>query len=209
MNMSLQDAKMALTTRTRHGMNTLFAWLLLWSAFVVMSFTMDDATRRAWLYIAGAALSWALALVIGALLKLDLFGMGSPLTVLYLLLCALQLPFLPLLIGASAVTPSAVPGFLGVIMGVQFLLFAWLFDSAAYLFCSLATLEVAILVGWLSPGESFTALATPLTVGCVLLISTYFLLREHYASRGSTSLDKSDRRLSRSLLMEPDLDEGK
>lgn len=209
MNVSLQDAKSALAARTRYGINTLLAWLLLWAAFVVISLTVEDARQRAWLYIIGAALSWALALGVGTLLKLELFGRGSPLIVLYLLLCALQLPFLPLLIATAAATPDVVPVFLGVIVAVQFLLFAWLFDSSAYLFCSLATMEVAVLVGWLSPGAGFTAVVTPLATGCVLLISTYFLLRQQYTPPHAALADKSHSSPSRRLSMEPDLDKGK
>lgn len=179
MNVSLRDAKSDLARRTQRGMHNLIANLILWMAFAGMALFLDGASERALAYVVGAATLWMLALVIGRMLNLDLFARGNPLSVLYILLCGLQFPTIPVLIGAYIAAPETVPWYLGVLAGVQFLLFAWLYDSSAYLFCALGTIEVASLIGWLAPSLSFTYLATPLAIIAVLLISTTFLLREN------------------------------
>jgi len=181
MNASLRDAKTNLARRTHRGMNNLIASLLLWLAFAVLVFVADEIPWKALAYILGAGILWPLALVVGHILKFDLFARGNPLSVLYLLLCGLQLPFIPLLIGAYTAAPETMPWYLGVIIGVQYLLFAWLYDSSAYLFCALGTLEVASLIGWLTPNAAY--LVTPFAILGVLLISAIFLHRENALDR--------------------------
>ncbi|MEO8286200.1 MAG: hypothetical protein ABI670_07155 [Chloroflexota bacterium] len=186
MNANMQAIKADLARCTRRGINNLLTWLLLWTGFALLALTGASVAQRALVYILGALLFWPLALAIGRLLGVNLFARGNPLFLLYLLLSGLQILLLPLLVGTSFVGPEMVTWYLGITMGVQLLLFAWLYDSSAYLFSALGTMEVAALIGWLTPGIAYVAM--PIAVLPVLAISTSFLLRENAtATKASTT----------------------
>ena len=186
MEASLQSIKARLAGSTRHGASHMIASVLLWSAFGVLAFIPEATIDKPLMYVLGACISWPLAVAIGGLFRIHMYPRGNPLSLLFLIISALQLPFVSILIATYLSSPEMLPWYLGVVSSVQFLLFAWLFDSSAYLFCALGTLEVSILIGWLAP--RFTYLLTPAAILPVLLISGYFLLRKY-----ATLSPRSDR----------------
>jgi hypothetical protein len=99
---------------------------------------------------------------------------------------AQHLIFIPLLAGTYLTAPHMMPLNLTILLSAQFLLHIWIYNSLAYLFGSLALLEVAVLIAWLAPENA--DVATPFMVAGVLLVTTLFLLRtpvDHKQSTGS------------------------
>jgi hypothetical protein len=86
------------------------------------------------------------------------------------------------MIGAYITTPQAVPWYLAVLVGAHFLLFAWLYDSGAYVFCALATVAAAGLSAWMLPGATYVV--TPFAVAAVLAATAALLVRQSAAIAG-------------------------
>jgi hypothetical protein len=188
MDVSLHSMKSNLAELTRQGTCHMIAAALMWSVFCVLPFFSDKTIDKPLAYVLGSLISYPLALALGAILGIQAFPRENSLASLFLLASALQLPFVSILFATYWSNPDMLPWYLGVVCSVQFLLFAWLFDSSAYLFCALGTLEVSIIIGWLAPRYAY--LLTPASIVLVLLISGYFLrstLRVHHSRSTSQS----------------------
>ncbi len=148
----------------------------VWTVFGTLGVVIPDMPQKALIYLAGAGMLWPLGLLVGSLLKFDLFTKDNPLSTLAGLIGGLQILFIPLMIGAYATTPLYVPWYLGVLVGAHFLPFVWVYDSRAYLFAAIATTAVAALTGWLAPEATYVL--TPFAVVAVLLVTLALLWRE-------------------------------
>ncbi len=173
---TINEAKHDVARRSRRGITTIRAGVVLWTTFGVLGMVLPPSPHRALIYLFGAGMVLPIGMLLAALLKIDLFANGNPLGRLGGVLGGLQLLFIPLMIGAYGATPHAVPWYLGVLVGAHFLPFMWVFNSYAYLFCALATTAVAGLSGLVLPHLTFVV--TPFAVAGVLLITVVLLMRE-------------------------------
>jgi len=167
--MLVEDAKREIARRTRHGMGNVITQLVIWLALGISSFLFPETDQVAVVYVIGLAALWPLNLIVSRLLNVDLIIKNNPLSRLAALVGALPLLFVPLLTGVYFTAPQMAPWTLGVLASAQFLISIWIYDSLAYLFCTLGIIEVATLIGWLAPGATF--IATPFAVGSILLIT--------------------------------------
>lgn len=174
--MTLKQLKQDLARRSGRGISNIIAGVILWSLFGLLGLVVPDVPQRALIYLFGAGLLLPLGLLLGRLLKLDLLAPDNPLARLGGLIGAVQILFIPLMLGAYATTPQLVPWYLGVLVGAHFLPFAWLYDSRAYLVLAIGTTAAAALTGWLLPAHTFVA--TPLAVAAVLLVGARLLWGE-------------------------------
>lgn len=175
MDANLKSIKADLSRRTRSGINYWLAELVIWAGFAVIGFFPDSGPDKPLWYVLAAVAVWPLALAIGVILRTNVFGRGNALSLLYVLICAIPVFFAPVLMSAYGSNAQALPWYLGIVTGIQSLLFAWLFESSAYLFCSLGTLEASILIAWLASAFAYTA--APLIIVVVILVSTYYISR--------------------------------
>jgi hypothetical protein len=93
---NIQIIKLDLARRTWRGLNNILAGILLWGGFAVLGMILPDSSLKALVYLFGAGLLFPLGLLIGKLLKIDMFAQGNP-------LCAEQ----PVV--ASLATPPSAP----------------------------------------------------------------------------------------------------
>ena len=178
---SLSSLRQDLRVRTARGSSALLGGALLWTAFGLLGLVLPDQSERALVYLFGAGLLFPLSLAMARLRGLDPFATGNPLGMLAGLLGAVQILYIPVLLGTYFLAPEAVPWFLGVLVGAHLLPFAWLFGSAGYLLAAVGTTIAAGLTGWLTSAQSHVT--TPFAVASVLAAATAVLLRECRADR--------------------------
>jgi hypothetical protein len=97
------------------------------------------------------------------------------------LLGAMQILFIPLMIGAVLTVPDMVPWFLAVLVGAHFLPFSWVYESRAYIVAAVSIPLAAGLIAWLVP--TLVATLVPATVTALLALTAILLKREN-ASTG-------------------------
>lgn len=186
--MNVDAARSDLALRTWRGANNILAGVILWSAFGVLGMVLPDSFPRALLYLFGAGVLWPLGLLVGSVLRVDLFARGNPLAGLTGVLGGMQILFAPLMVGAYFATPALVPWYLAVLVGAHFLPFAWLFGSRAYGFAAAALSLAGGLSGWLFPESTFVI--TPFAVAAVLLLTLLLLAREIAGDRRVASASR-------------------
>lgn len=179
--MDVQLAKQQYAVRTHRGADLVLGGVLLWSVFGGLGLLLPESPERALVYLFGAGLLLPLGLLIAAARGRDLLVRDNPLSMLAGLLGAVKILFIPLMLGAYFLVPEAVPWFLEVLVGAHFLPFSWLYDSPAYLFCSVAITAVSAGTGLLLPAADFTA--TPFAVALALLATVALLARERRVTR--------------------------
>jgi hypothetical protein len=172
MDSSLQNAKEHIATLTRHGAGHMIASVILWVAFGLIALIPGEALDKPLIYILGACILWPLAVVIGSVSKAPMLVHDSPFSSLFVIICALQWLFAPILIAAYQSNPGLVPWYFGENSSMQLLMFAWLLNRTAYLFCALGTLEVSVLIGWLAPIWTYQLM--PAVILPLLLVYGYF-----------------------------------
>ena len=179
--MLVEAARRDLARHSRHGLGNVVALLLVWTGLGVFGLVVQQPAERALLYLIVAILLWPFTLAVSRLMSRGSLKKDNLLISLTWLVAAQNLIFIPLLVGTYLTAPHLIPLNLSIILSGQFLLYIWLYNSLAYLFGSLALLEVAILIAWLAPGAAY--LATPFVVAGVLAVTTILLL-------GTTADDK-------------------
>lgn len=127
----------------------------------------------------GAGVLFPLSLLLARLRGLDTSAQGNPLGVLAGLLGAVQILYIPVLLGAYYLAPDAVPWFLGALVGAHLLPFGWLYGGAGYLLAAVGTTAAAGLTGRLPLDGTYVS--TPFAVAAVLAAPTMLLLRESRA----------------------------
>lgn len=175
------EMKANLACRTRRGINNIIAGIGLWTVFGFLGIVLPDSPRKALIYLFGAGMLFPLGLLVGSLMKLDIFAKGNPLGLLAGYLGGLQILFFPLMIGAYFATPNMVPWYLGVLVGAHFLPFAWVFDSKTYLIGSVMISLLSGLVGWLFPNSTFVV--APFVIAFCLVLLALGLTQENRVQR--------------------------
>lgn len=174
--MLVETARRELAQHTRRGLGNVLVYLVVWAILGVLSLVIQDSNQAALMYMIAAIVSWPLNLAISYLLNDRSRLRENPLFELATLAGALQLLFLPIIVGTYLNTPEMMPLYLGILLGAQLLLNTWIYGSLAYLFAGLGVAEVATLSGWLAPTASYVV--TPFLVAGVLLVTMFFLLGE-------------------------------
>lgn len=174
---NLDELQTDLAARTGRGINATTAGIVLWAIFAALGAVIADDRILALFYVLGAGLLFPFSLVVAKVMKLDTFAKGNPIAPLAGLLGAVQILYIPLMIGALLVVPHMVPWFLAVLVGAHFLPYAWLFRSRAYVFASVSIPLAAGAVGWLLP--DLARFAAPGAVVVLLAITTFLLAREN------------------------------
>lgn len=177
--MELATIKLDLAVRTVRGLPMILAGCILWFGFSVAGLLLPAGPWQALIYLFGAGLLLPGGLAIGALMKIDLFAKGNALSNLVGYVGGLQILFIPLMIACYQLMPEVVPWFLAILVGAHFLPFVWLYQSRAYLFCSIGMVLAGSLSGWLWGANSFVV--TPSLVSVVLILTALGLWREHRA----------------------------
>src|SRR5690625_3126035 len=178
---SLTQVRQDLSHRTGRGLNAIVAGISLWAAFTVLGVFITDSYTLALVYVFGAGLLFPLSLLISKPLGLDPFAAGNPLGTLAGLLGAMQILFIPLMIGAVLTVPDMVPWFSAVLVGAHFLPFSWVYESRAYIVAAVSIPLAAGLIAWLVPKLVVTLVPATVTA---LLALTAILLKRESASTG-------------------------
>src|SRR5687767_8647230 len=181
--MLVETAKRDFARRSRRGIGNVIASLFVWMVLGVLGLVVQHSEQNAAMYIIAAVLLWPLSAVTSRLLSYKSQRKENPIVSLAVLVGALNIVFIPLLVGTYLTSPHMLPLSLSILLSAQFLLYIWIYNSLAYLFGSLGLLEVAALIAWLAPGAAY--LATPFLVSGVLLVTAAFLL-------STTADDKKD-----------------
>jgi len=174
---SLTQLRQDLSHRTGRGLNSIVAAIFLWAAFTVLGVFITDSYTLTLIYVFGAGLLFPLSLLVSKPLGLDPFAAGNPLGTLAGLLGAMQILFIPLMIGAVLTVPDMVPWFLAVLVGAHFLPFSWVYESRAYILAAAAIPLTAGLIAWLVPNLVTTLV--PATVTALLAVTAILLRREN------------------------------
>ncbi|MFD4419881.1 DUF7010 family protein [Agromyces sp. NPDC058484] len=173
----LEALQTDLSTKTGRGVNFIVAGVILWSAFAVLGAFLTNDVVLALAYAFGAGLLFPLSLLVARAMKLDPYAKGNPLGALAGLLGAVQILFIPLMLGATFAVPHVVPWFLAVLVGAHLLPYAWLYNSRAYLFASIGIPVAAGLVGWLL--RALVPIAAPSVTAVLLAVTAFMLAREN------------------------------
>lgn len=174
---SLGSLRRDLAAKTGRGMNAVVAAVLLWSVFAILGVFVTDGKALALAYVFGSGMLFPVSLAVAKVMGLDPYAKGNDLGVLAGLLGGVQILFIPLMLGATFLSPGAVPWFLAVLVGAHLLPFTWVYKSRAYLFASVSIPVAAALVAWLLPG--LVPVAAPGAVIALLLVTAYLLAREN------------------------------
>ena len=164
------EIKADLARRTGRGVNNIVAGIGLWIVFGILGILLPDSPKKALIYLFGAGLLFPLGLLVGSLMKLDIFAKGNPLSHLPGYLGGLQILFIPLMVGAYFASPNMVPWYLGVLVGAHFLPFGWLYDSKAYTIGAVMISLLSGLVGWLFADAAFVV-APFVVASCLVLLA--------------------------------------
>jgi hypothetical protein len=170
----LQTLRQDLAARSGRGVPAIAAGAGLWATFGFVGLILTDVGVLAVICLAGAGLLWPLGLLIARAQRLDPFARGNPLGQLAGLLGAVQILFIPVMIGVYRLDPGSVPGTLAVLVGAHLLPFAWVYCSRAYLCCSLA-----IVAAGAGAGAAANYAATSFLTAAVLTLTAVALRRGH------------------------------
>jgi hypothetical protein len=173
----LETIKRDLAVRTMRGLPMILAGCVLWLGFSIAGLLIPAGQWQSLIYLFGAGLLLPGGLAIGALIKVDLFAKGNPLGTLVGYLGGLQILFIPLMIASHFLMPEVVPWFLAILVGAHFLPFSWVYESRAYLFCSLGLVLAGALTGFMFSASSF--IVAPSLATLVLIGTAFGLWREH------------------------------
>jgi len=184
---SLADVRADLSARTARGINAIVAGIGLWTLFTILGIVLRSEFVLALCYVFGSGLLFPLSLVVARWMRIDTFAKGNPLGPLAGVNGAVQILFIPLMLGAVFFIPTAVPWFLAVLVGAHFLPYAWLYSSRAYVVASVAIPVVAGLIGILTPfilpelATLIVPIAAPAAVVVILAIVAAMLVKENRA----------------------------
>ncbi len=170
----LQTLREDLAARSGRGVPTIAAGAGLWTTFGVTGLVLSDVGVLAVFCLAGAGLLWPFSLLIARAQRLDPFARGNPLGQLAGLLGAVQILFIPVMIGVYRLDPGSVPWTLAVLVGAHLLPFAWVYSSRAYLCCSLA-----VVASGAGAGVTAHHAATSFLTAAVLAVTAVALRRGH------------------------------
>src|SRR5688572_18499097 len=184
--MLVETAKRDLARRRRRGIGNVIASLFVWILLGVLGLIVQHAEQRAVMYIIAAVLLWPVSAATSMLLGQKSLRKENPIVSLAGLVGALNIIFIPLFVGAYFTASNMLPLYLAVLMGAQFLLYIWIYDSLAYLFGSLGLLEVAVLIALLAPGAVYVAI--PFMAAGVMAVTLGFLLGTMPDDKQSTGL---------------------
>jgi len=187
--MLVETAKRDLARRRRRGIGNVIASLFVWILLGVLGLIVQHAEQRAVMYIIAAVLLWPVSAATSMLLGQKSLRKENPIVSLAGLVGALNIIFIPLFVGAYFTASNMLPLYLAVLMGAQFLLYIWIYDSLAYLFGSLGLLEVAVLIALLAPGAVYVAI--PFMAAGVLFVTLVFLLGSMADDRQTGNLPES------------------
>ncbi len=176
---SLGALRQDLRLRTDRGSSALLAATAVWAVLGGLAVVLPDGPERALVFLFGAGALFPLSLLLARVRGLDAFARGNPLGTLGGVLGAVQVLYVPVLVGVYHMTPDAVPWILGVLVGAHLLPFAWLFGGHGYVVASVGTTAAAGLSGWLAPGAAHVA--APLAVAAALAVGSVLVLRESRA----------------------------
>ncbi|GAA4114012.1 hypothetical protein FB556_0788 [Enteractinococcus coprophilus] len=179
----LTHLRQDLSHRTGRGLNAIVAGIVLWSTFTVLGVVLSDSFVLALAYVFGAGALFPLSLLVAKFLKLDPFASGNPLGTLAGLLGAVQVLFIPLMIGAVLAVPTMVPWFLAVLVGAHFLPFSWVYSSRAYLIAAISMPVAAGSYAWLLPAS--VPIVVPAAVTAILILVAVLLSRENAKTRNA------------------------
>ena len=179
----LTHLRQDLSRRTGRGLNAIVAGILLWATFTILGVFISDSFVLALAYVFGAGTLFPLSLLVAKLLRLDPFASGNPLGTLAGLLGAVQVLFIPLMIGAVLTVPTMVPWFLAVLVGAHFLPFSWVYTSRAYLIAAISMPLTAGLCAWLFPVA--VPIVVPSIVTAVLILVAVLLSKENAKTRNA------------------------
>jgi len=185
---TLAELRADVSARTGRGINAIVAGIGLWTVFAILGVLVHSEFVLALCYVFGSGLLFPLSLVVAKLMHLDTYAKGNPLGTLAGLTGAVQILFIPLMLGAVFLVPTAVPWFLAVLVGAHFLPFAWLFASRAYVVAAIAIPVAAGLIGLLGPvllpaAAAIVPIAAPLSVVVILAVVAILLSKENAADR--------------------------
>ena len=180
---ALTHLRQDLSRRTVRGINAIVAGIFLWTTFTVLGVVVSDSYVLALVYVFGAGTLFPLSLLVAKFMRLDPYAAGNPLGVLAGLIGAVQVLFIPLMIGATLTVPTMVPWFLAVLVGAHLLPFNWVYASRTYVFAAVAISLSAGLIAWLFP--TAVAIAVPATVTVILIITAVLLNKENTQARRS------------------------
>lgn len=177
----LDTLRQDLRARTARGSSALLGGIGLWIAFAILGLVLPAGPDRALIYLFGAGALFPLSLLIARLRGLDPWAQDNPLGTLAGMLGAVQLLYIPVMLGVFFLAPGAVPWFLGVLVGAHLLPFVWVYGGSGYLVAAVGTAAVAGLTGWIVPEHAYTA--TPLAVAAVLAVAAALVHREGRTDR--------------------------
>jgi len=176
----LDELRAHLARATGRGVSALGAGVGLWTVFAAVGALVPDATIRALVIVFGSGLLFPLSMLVARMLQLDYFAKGNPLGPLAGIVGAVQVLFIPLMVGATFTTPDAVPWYLAVLVGAHLLPYAWLYFSRTYLVTAIAIPVAAGVVGGLL---GWSAVGAPLVTAGILLVASVSLARRNRAER--------------------------
>lgn len=178
MTLSLTYAELQqdLALKTRRGINALLTGVVLWTTFAVLGATIDHPMRLAVFVAFGAGALFPLSLGVAAAMKIDAFAKGNPLGTLAGLLGAVQVLYIPAVIGIIFLIPEHMPWMLAVLVGAHFLPYAWLYRSVAYVVASVGLAVSAGAIAWLLPEQA--KVLAPAAVAVILAVSALLAFLE-------------------------------
>lgn len=180
-NATLAELRADISARAGRGINAIITGIGLWTVFAILGMLIPNEFVLGLCYLFGSGLLFPLSLVVAKAMKLDTYAKGNGLGPLAGIIGAVQILYIPLMVGAIILLPATVPWFLAVLVGAHFLPYAWLFSSRAYVFASVSIPIISGLIGLLFPAA--VPIASPAAVVVLLAITAGMLARENAADK--------------------------
>lgn len=173
---ALAALKHDLITKTQRGYPFLVAGATYLYVLALAPAVMPmDTVRLMW--VVGIGSIFPLGLLLGNRLGIDLMAPGNPLARLGGMAAAIQAFFIPVYIMVYQQAPAWLPFTIGLLGGSHFLIYAWLYDSRAYLGLTIATTLFAMIAGAWFIEAAFTIV--PVGLALIYTATVVALLREN------------------------------
>lgn len=165
-----------LITKTQRGYPFLVAGATYLYVLALAPAVMPMETVRL-MWVVGIGSIFPSALLIGKGLGIDLMAPGNPLARLGGMAAGIQIFFIPVYIMVYQQAPAWLPFTIGLLGGAHFLVYAWLYDSRAYLGLTIATTLFAMIAGGWFIEAAYTIV--PFGLALIYTATVVALLREN------------------------------
>lgn len=175
MDQTVDQARDSLILTAKKGYPILLAGGIVWLLIAFMPFIFaKEIVQLIWIW--GLMAIFPLGLLIGKMLKIDLFAKKNPLSELGAFVAAPQAFFIPIFIIVYMKIPEYLPLTIGLLGASHFLPYTWIYKSSAYQIMAIGMGLSSFVIGGYFINYAYTLV--PLAISLFFMLAIVKVLQE-------------------------------